>query len=533
MDEGDDPGRIPVSLVAHHVFCPRRAWLEAVGEHADAEAIAVGLRDAATVDDRSASGGERFLAVDITSDRLGLTGRCDAIVQADGALTVVEHKATPKRRSMDITDAMRLQLALQDILLREMGHEIGGHAIWFSTHKRRVPVAIEDGDREMAERAVAATRATISAPTAPEPLIDNPKCDRCSHAGVCLPDERTRPTRTRRIGVSDPTGMVLHLQTPGSRASLRSGRLEVARREESLASIPIERVAALMIHGNVDVSGALIREMLWRSAAIVWLTGRGRLVGWSVTGDSPNALQRARQHRVSPESALELSREFISAKIANQATLLRRHGDVPEQHRRLRELQRLASQASDVNRLLGIEGDAASRYFSSFSSMLSKRVQDAGFELRTRSRRPATDPMNASLNYSYGLLLSECVRAIASCGLDPSGGFLHTPTRNKPALALDLMEEFRAPIADAVVVGAFNNGELRPEHFTEALGSTRFRDQGRRALIAAFERRITTEFQHPVFGYRVTWRRAIEVQARMILGVIDGSQSAYIGVRTR
>ncbi len=141
--------------------------------------------------------------------------------------------------------------------------------------------------------------------------------------------------------------------------------------------------------------------------------------------------------------------------------------------------------------------------------------------------------MNASLNYSYGLLLSECVRAIASCGLDPSGGFLHTPTRNKPALALDLMEEFRAPIADAVVVGAFNNGELRPEHFTEALGSTRFRDQGRRALIAAFERRITTEFQHPVFGYRVTWRRAIEVQARMILGVIDGSQSAYIGVRTR
>jgi CRISPR-associated protein Cas1 len=124
------------------------------------------------------------------------------------------------------------------------------------------------------------------------------------------------------------------------------------------------------------------------------------------------------------------------------------------------------------------------------------------------------------------LLVSDVIRAILACGLDPHAGFLHSPERNKPALALDLCEEFRAPVADSVVLGAFNNGELSAKDFTGVLGTVSLRDKGRKQLIAAYERRVGQEFRHPTFGYSVTWRRAMEIQARMVLGAIDGTQSS-------
>ena len=152
---------------------------------------------------------------------------------------------------------------------------------------------------------------------------------------------------------------------------------------------------------------------------------------------------------------------------------------------------------------------------------------------RGRTRRPATDPLNAALNLAYGLLLSDLIRAVVSCGLDPHAGFLHSSGRNKPALALDLCEEFRAPIADSVVIGAFNNGELKETSFSNITGATRLRDQGRAALISAYERRVATKFRHPTFEYEVTWRRAMEIQARLVLGVLDGTQDRYKGITIR
>jgi CRISPR-associated protein Cas1 len=158
---------------------------------------------------------------------------------------------------------------------------------------------------------------------------------------------------------------------------------------------------------------------------------------------------------------------------------------------------------------------------------------DGGITFDSRSRRPALDPVNAALNFAYGLLLADCIRAVVACGLDPHAGFLHSSERNKPALALDLSEEFRAPIADSVVLGVFNNGELRAASFSHVTGSARLRDRARTTLVAAYERRVMTEFRHPLFGYRVTWRRAIEIQARLVLGVLDGTQPGYKGVPTR
>jgi len=241
------------------------------------------------------------------------------------------------------------------------------------------------------------------------------------------------------------------------------------------------------------------------------------------------------QHVASAEGNLALARELIGSKIGNQATQLRRNTRDKDDRviAHLRDLARSTSTARSVPELFGLEGDAAALYFERLPTMLSAEGRALAGLWPGRVGRGATDPLNVALNLVYGLLLSDQIRAIIAAGLDPHAGFVHSSGRNKPALALDLMEQFRPIVADSVVIGAINNGELTESMFTHVLGDARLRDNGRRALVAAYERRVTSEFKHPVFGYRVTWRRAMEVQARMVLGVLDGSQASYVGVRVR
>ncbi len=307
----------------------------------------------------------------------------------------------------------------------------------------------------------------------------------------------------------------------------------VTHRGETVATLPLERVQGLVVHGNVDVSSALLRELLWRGLIIVWCSGNGRLVGWSQPAHSPNGEIRPRHHLASATGRLDLAREFVATKLCNQATLLRRLGQHPQGAKEIRSLQKRVASASSLTELYGLEGDGAARYFAYFTSMLAPTVQHVADRFPGRRRRPGRDPLNAALNYAYGLLLGDVVRAIIACGLDPHAGFLHSSGRNKPALALDLMEEFRSPVADSAVVRALNNGELKNSDFSDVLGETRLRESGRRALTAAYERRVSLTFTHPLFGYALTWRRAMEVQARLLLGVLDGTQTRYVGLRTR
>lgn len=449
-------------------------------------------------------------------------------------LTVVEYKTTPVRRRPEVTEANRIQLALQKLCLEEMGYTVSGTEVYFTSHRRRVEVEVTADDIDRAEEAVARTRDIIGSAQAPEPLENDRRCQWCSHESVCLPAEHRYEVLRQRVMAPAPDAQMVHVATAGARASLRSGRLEVKKAGESLLSVPMERVLWLVVHGNVDVSSALMRELCWRDRCVVWCSWSGRVIGWSQGADAPNGLQRVRQHVASAEGRLDIAQQMVAAKIANQATLLRRNGDVMESVARMRRLQRDALSAPSLVNLLGIEGEAASLYFDAFSSMLGGRASEFAAALwRGRRRRPAPDPVNAALDYSYALLLGACIRSLVACGLDPHAGFVHSSSRNKPALALDLMEEFRAPVSDSVVIRALRNGELAESDFESVMGATRLTDRGRKQLIAGFERRIETSFRHPLFGYDVTWRRAIEVQARLILGAIDGTQPSYKGVTVR
>lgn len=531
MSPHDDP--IPISLIAHHAFCPRRAWLEAMGETTDTHQMAHGIAAHRASDDPARSRPGSLRSVDVASPTLGISGRCDCVEIDDvGNATIVEYKSTPVRRRATVTEPMVVQLALQAAALRETGVPIVGTAVHFVDHKQRVDVAVGDAETASALDHLDRLRTMLAAGTAPEPLIDDPRCRTCSHAGVCLPDERALSPVTRRVLVADPDSQTLHIATPGARVSLRSGRVNVVKGESELGSVPIERVLALVVHGNVDISSGLLRELLWRRVPTIWCSGTGRVIGWASSANAPNGGPRVRQHVASAHGNLDLARAFVSAKIGNQATLLRRHGNTPDTVELLRALQRHALTAGSIEDVFGVEGDAAARYFAAFSTMLTPAVREV-LAFTGRSRRPATDPLNSALNFAYGMLLADLVRAVVACGLDPHAGFLHSSGRNKPALALDLCEEFRAPVADSVVIGAFNNGELKETSFSTVTGAARLRDAARSALVTAYERRVATTFQHPTFGYPVTWRRAMEIQARLVLGVLDGTQERYKGISIR
>lgn len=530
-----DADFVPISLVAHTQFCHRRTWLEVNGERTDTSQMQHGQSSHRPVDDPSRSLSDRQISLPLRSEQLRVVGRSDSVTLIDpNTVEITEHKSTPVRRKAEVTPAQRLQVALQRICLEEAGYVVVGQSIYFTDHKRKVEVELGEDDFQHARQLVEQTHEISSSQTAPEPLVDAPQCSACSHISVCLPDERELGPVKRRVHATNPDGNVLHLTEQGSRASISQGRVVVTHRGEKLGDVPLERVHGVVVHGNIDLSSALHRNLLWQNQSVVWCSSTGRVYGWSQPATGPNGLTRVRQHIVSERGSLELATEMVSAKIHNQATLLRRNSSGLPLTGMMRSLSAQALNARDIPSLFGIEGDAARIYFQQFVAMLKPTaLETLGWEWPGRIGRGAQDPLNVLLNYSYGLLTSEAIRAILACGLDPHAGFLHSSNRNKPAFALDLMEEFRAPVADSVVVSLVNRREIKDSHFQRISGSYRLTDEGRKVIIRAFERRIHTSFKHPIYLYEVSWRRAIEVQARIVLGYLDGSIDRYKGVRIR
>lgn len=530
-----DEDFLPISLVLHTAFCKRRTWLEVNGESTSTYQMEAGNSAHKAVDSPGNSRKHRVTAYPLRSQKWGLVGKADAVeIFGDSDVGLVEHKATPVRRKAVVTPANRLQLTLQRMCLEDTGLNVVEQQIYFSDHNKRVDVELTDDDFVEAQRAIDETRAIIESSSAPKPLVDDEQCSRCSHFSVCLPDEHNRKIPRNRIRASDPDGQVLHLTVQGSRASIRRGRIVVEKGGEKLTDAPIARVSGVVIHGNVDISSALHRNFLWHNVPVVWCSSAGRVYGFSRPAAAPNGSSRVEQHVLSHRGCLSISKGMIFAKIMNQATFLRRNGNAPKAVEDIISAASAVAKTTDNVELFGIEGEAAATYFGAFASMIRpSRLEELRWTWNGRTGRGATDPINILLNYAYGLLRAEVTRAIMACGLDPHAGFLHSSNRNKPALALDLMEEFRTPIAESVVISMINRREIKASDFTHIAGTARLRDDARRKVIAAFERRVQTSIRHPLFGYEATWRRIIEIQARLVLGVIDGTQPSYEGVKIR
>jgi CRISPR-associated protein Cas1 len=315
------------------------------------------------------------------------------------------------------------------------------------------------------------------------------------------------------------------------------GRIEVRRKDEKLASVRLLDVSQLNLYGNVQVSNQLLRELFAREIPVCWFSYGGWFSGIGTGLPGRNVELRRRQVIVAAQGGVDIARLIVAGKIQNSRTLLRRNSDtkplaVLEQLRRLVDQARTAPSAAS---LLGLEGTAARLYFGAFSGMVrsSKRLPGAPFTFEGRKRRPPPDAVNCLLGYVYGLLTKELTTVALAVGFDPYQGFYHRPRFGRPALALDMAEEFRPLVAESVVINLINNGEVGASDFLVRAGGVGLTSAGRKAVLAAYERRLATTIRHPTFGYKITYRRVQEVQMRLLGAVLMGEVPEYVPFTTR
>jgi CRISPR-associated protein Cas1 len=317
----------------------------------------------------------------------------------------------------------------------------------------------------------------------------------------------------------------------------RGSVLIIHKGDAELARARLKDVSQLVLCGNVSISAQTIHLLCESSIPTVHLSRGHWFYGITQGITLRNAYDRAAQFRTAGDHdrTLAFARAVVAAKGANQRTFLGRNTSPSPSDalKRMAAMLRRVEHAASLSELLGIEGSIAAEYFGNFGTMVRPRDFDADWDFTSRNRRPPRDPVNALLSFGYALLVKECTVALIAEGLDPWWGFYHQPRHGRPALALDLMEEFRPLIADSAVLTAINTGMVTAGSFETSKAGCILTTSGRKGFIRAYEARMDHLVTHPLFGYRCSWRSIVRVQARLLSRWVRGDLPAYIGITTR
>ena len=530
-------------------------------------------------------------SVMLGSERLGVVAKMDlveATLDEGGSVAgvcPVDYKVGSPREGKDgleLWDADRMQLGLQCLVLRDNGYSCDAGIIFYRGTKQRVKLELTPELEGWVLSQIAAARSVAAGPM-PPPLIDSPKCVRCSLAPVCLPDETRMlsiPTeenhtanqegdesdRTdfsshlshasplRRLMAPRDEKRALYLNTQGFRVGCNDAVIKVKEKDRVVEEVRVSDVCHVAIFGNIQVSTQAIQRFCDHDIPVTWFSMGGWFYGMTRGHSLKNVLLRMEQFRnaADPGSCLRLAQQFVRGKIHNHRVLfMRNHGEPPERVKlRLGQAREDVMGTRSLEELLGVEGAAAAVYFQQFAGMIRDQEEDdflegiepvksasaasqLSFDFTKRNRRPPTDPVNALLSLGYSLLAKECTLAAYAVGLDPYVGFYHQPRHGRPALALDVMEEFRPLIAESAVLTAINNRFISLKDFVSAGRAVNLSAIGRKQFFHCFEQRMNSLITHPVFDYKVSYRRAIELQFRILARVLTGEIPEYIPFMTR
>jgi CRISPR-associated protein Cas1 len=582
---------MPVRRLNNYVWCPRLFYLQWVEnlfeENADTVAGSAVHRQAdkpTRVDDEKMEAmrtglpeGTVIRSLRLENEELGLCGVVDIAKGGPEGLELVDYKKGSPRRlddgSISVKEPDAVQLAAYALLLKADGARVAPNAtVYYATEKKRVTFPLDEALLERVHTTLAEARAVAASGKIPPPLPDDARCLYCSAYPICLPRESTwwqrrhiahrdHDTRTpplpgfedvllpdsaiREIPAPDLTGQpprpprldgeILIVQTPGAMVGQSGGEFTVSVKKEVLRKLPKHQVRAIYLYGAIQLTAQAAQSALEEEIDVAYFAPSGRFLGMLRGLPASGVDARLGQYDLfrQPFTRLRLAGEAIRAKIHNQRVLLMRNGDpgagVLFEMARLRDA---APQALSLEELLGIEGTAANFYFQQFPTMLKDRAMWA-FDFNGRNRRPPRDPVNALLSLGYSMLAKELAGVCHAVGLDPFLGFMHQPRYGRPALALDLMEEFRPLVADSVALSLINRGELAEGDFIRSASGTSLNERGRRIYWEAWFRRLDTEVSHPAFGYKMSYRRMFEVQARQLWRYVRGDAAQYHGFTTR
>ncbi|MDA1094751.1 MAG: CRISPR-associated endonuclease Cas1 [Acidobacteria bacterium] len=578
------PDYLPARMLNEYVYCPRLffyEWVESVFTHS-ADTVGGGLRhegmDAKTDPlppaDELTDGHTEARSVTLSSESHRLIAKIDLIEGADGAVVPVDYKYGSPRggeTGPEAWPADRAQVCAQALVLRDNGYACDEAVVYYHATKQRVRVAIDASLVEQTLQALTDARRTAEKGRIPPPLVDSPKCPRCSLVGICLPDETAaasawlqasadqeqlslfeKPSLPPPAPLERPADVELRRLVP-ARDDLRplyvtgygmtvgkSGEvLQIREKKALVQEARINAISAVNLFGNVHLTASAIEALCFAEKPIAHFSFGGWFYGLTQGLGLKNVYLRRDQfdRAADPDFCIDVAREFVASKIRNQRTLLQRNHIEPSA-RALKQLKAHAASAAactEMDRLLGLEGTAARVYFEQFQGLL--KADDGlgvmGFSFEHRNRRPPRDPVNAMLSLAYSFLTRDFTIVCHTIGFDPFMGFYHQLRFGRPALALDLMEEFRPLVADSVVITAINGRMVAPDDFISAGGSVTLSKRGRTGLIRAYEQRMDTLVTHPLFGYRVSYRRVLEIQARLLARVVMGEVRRYVGFETR
>ncbi len=529
----------------------------------------------------------------MSSARLGVVAKMDLIEVRVGprdgrtgarealSVTPVDYKAGAPREGADaneLWDTDKMQLGLQILILRDNGYTCDDGVIYYRATKQRVRLAMTAELETWIAGEIGRARETALGPM-PPPLVASPKCVRCSLAPVCLPDETRLLAGSasesadgdspgaaegrgcigaqpiRRLMAARDDARALYLNTPGLRVGRKDEILVVKESDRVLEEVRAGDVTHVALFGNIQITTQAIQMLCEMEIPVAYFSMGGWFYGLTRGHGMKNVFTRIEQFRSAGDGlrCLALARKFVHGKIRNQRTLLMRlHEEAPAPAlARLKQASQDVLAAGSIPELLGMEGAAAALYFQHFSGMIKTSapeddelpgLEDAprvvepplfAFDFNRRTRRPPTDPVNALLSLAYSLLAKDCTIAALAVGFDPYVGFYHQPRYGRPALALDLMEEFRPLIAESTVLTAINNRMITAGHFVRAGDAVNLTPPGRKVFFQAYEQRMNSLITHPIFDYRVSYRRVLELQARILARHLTGEIPEYVPMVTR
>lgn len=577
------PEYLPARMLNEFVYCPRLffyEWVEGVFAHS-ADTVEGALRHEKLGEKREALApagsdeNERIhsQSVTLTSDVHGLIATIDLVEGDGGVVSPVDYKhGEPRDRDgqLEAWPADRAQVCVQALVLRDNGYRCDEAVVYYNATKQRVRVPIDEALVTEIIDAIARARAVAASGAIPAPLTDSPKCPRCSLVSICLPDE-TRAALEWRAPDPDDSEQLGLFESPvdplpaargeigeirrlvAARDDLRplyvtgynfsigksNDVLQVREKGQLVQEVRIREISQVSVFGNVSLTAGAVQALCDAERPVAHFSVGGWFYGVTRGLGLKNVFLRQEQFRRADDEtfSLNLAREIVASKIRNQRTLLQRNHVEPPS-RALEALKRLAKQALDaghLDTLLGLEGTAAHYYFANLAGML--KVEDEAeqpvFDFTTRNRRPPRDPVNALLSLGYSMLSRDLTITCHAVGFDPFIGFYHQPRFGRPALALDLMEGFRPLIVDSAMITAINTRMVTREDFIQVGQSVALTPKGRKRFITAYEQRMDALVTHPLFGYRVNYRRVLEIQARLLARVVSGELSRYPGFETR
>ncbi len=331
---------------------------------------------------------------------------------------------------------------------------------------------------------------------------------------------------------------VLYVQTQGAVLHLDHDTVKVEVERETRLRVPLLRLSGIVLVGQVSITPFLIQRCAEDGRSLVWLDRNGRFKARVEGATRGNVLLRRAQHLAlsDAERRLDISRQIIGAKIQNsRQVLMRATREATTEDDKLALSDAAAHIALVLGRLhaartldeaRGVEGEVARAYFGVFGYMV--RVDRDNFSLDGRTRRPPRDRVNSLLSFLYALVRAECASALEGVGLDPQVGYLHALRPGRPALALDLMEEFRPVLADRLAITLVNRKQLKAEHFETTLGNAvHMTEDGRKAVIVAYQQRKEEELLHRVTKMKVPLGLVPHVQARLLARHLRGDLPHY------